>query len=72
MPYINAARIYSQLGQHATAAAHLGKALRLDCALSMSRVDLAQNILQVSDHSSNRNTGQYGEVVGMRCREQVL
>ena len=46
LPLINAARVYSQLGQHNTAGRHLQRALAADCALSMARVDLAQNMLQ--------------------------
>lgn len=43
--YINAARTYQQLSQLATSEQHLQAALKLDPALAMVRVDLAQNLL---------------------------
>ena len=43
LPYVNAARTYQQLGQYSTASHHLELAIALDPALSMTRVDVAQN-----------------------------
>ena len=50
--YVNAARTYQQLSQLTTSEQHLQAALKLDPALAMVRVDLAQNLLLSGKASS--------------------
>ncbi len=46
MPYLNASRVYQQLNQMQLAKLHMRKALRLDDALSLTLVDIAQYKIQ--------------------------
>lgn len=46
LSFVNAARTYQQLGQNHSAKLHLDHALALDPSLSMTYVDMSQNLLQ--------------------------
>lgn len=46
VPFINAARTYQQMNQRSNASKHLNHALKTDPALAMTKVDLAQNLMQ--------------------------
>lgn len=56
LPYLNAARVYQQLGQQVQSLRHMRFALEADPTFSVARVDLAQHLLHLGHTEAAKQT----------------